>query len=75
MIYFMTGKRDSDRGQWTRCKAKTLLGAKRECTRDYGAGYHDATLCVGAKDHPAGDIQTVSERSNWNYNTVWIDVN
>lgn len=46
MKYYATVKHHSVVGYWDRLAAKTLTGAKRIATRDYGYGYHGHIICL-----------------------------
>ena len=58
--YYMTSKRNNEVGYWILCRATTILGAKRECTRVLGDGYLDSLLFIGVKDSPTHDIQAIA---------------
>ncbi len=44
--YYMVADNSNSRSYWQRCKAKTLLGAKREATKELGQGYIDDVLLI-----------------------------
>lgn len=55
----------SRRGEyWNLTTAKTLAGAKRMATREYGAGYTDDVLLVGETDGH-GRTATVARKNNY----------
>jgi len=63
MKYYKTTKSTGTTGYWEVCASTTLLGAKREATRDCG-GYEGDVICVGMDEYNRGDspIHTIAER-------------
>lgn len=61
--YEMTAASNSTVGYWERCKATTLLGAKREAMLRYRAGYMSDMLQVGVRDE-SGQLQVLASRLN-----------
>jgi hypothetical protein len=49
--YYMTSRRSSEIGYWTKCKAITLTGAKREAAARYKGGYRDEVLIIAEGDN------------------------
>lgn len=66
-MYYMTTKRNSEVRAWLPCRAQTITGAKREATREFGAGFIDATLMVaGDFEHGSGDerLRVLAKKPN-----------
>lgn len=61
--YYMTSKSSSTVGYWEECKAATLVGAKREATRNYGGGYNGSVLMVAVGDNVNEQRQVLASRS------------
>ena len=59
--YYMISTRNNEDNYWEPCKSITITGAKREATREYGAGFRDATLMI-AETAPG---QPIATKSNW----------
>jgi len=68
--YYITSYRHSEQGYWQPAKSTTLTKAKRECTREFGAGYIDATLKVGVMVR--GQIELVAAKSN-RAGATWVN--
>lgn len=62
--YYMTSKRNNETGYWEQCKATTLDAAKREATREYGAGYLDAVLMIAVGDNVTEERRVIATRPN-----------
>ena len=61
--YEMTAANNSTVGYWEPCKAKTLIGAKREATREYNGGFIGDTIKVGYRDE-SRQLQVLATASN-----------
>ena len=75
-IYYMTSTRNSEISYWRKCKATTLIGAKREATAEYGAGYLDAVLVIaeGDDDDVIGPEREIASKSNA-AGSKWVKLN
>jgi len=66
--YYMTSHRISEIGYWEKCNATTLIGAKREATRKYGAGNTDTVLIIAEGDNITEPRRNVASKSSY-----WLD--
>lgn len=70
-MFVMTTTHHSEINFWEPCKAKTLLGAKREAHNRYNEGNVHNTLWIGYTSD--GDIQLLSRKSNMP-NSKWTNM-
>jgi hypothetical protein len=56
---------------WTLTTCKTLAGAKRKATSEFGAGYNDDILMVAEQDDN-GRKQVVATKGNYP-GAAWVD--
>lgn len=61
-MYYITSYRHSEIGHWRPVTGRTLSAAKAACTREFGDGFNDSTLQVGAMRN--GRIRCIASKSN-----------
>lgn len=61
--YYITSTRPSETGYWQPVGAATLRGAKCAAQRQFGSGYHDATLLVAVGDDVVQPRQVVARKA------------
>lgn len=67
--YYMTIKSNSTDAYWEKCKATTLLGAKREATNEYYGGFNDSEVMISTGDNMTAQRHVMStkraEQKRW----------
>lgn len=70
-MYYMASRRNSENARWEKCKSKTLIGAKREASKRYNGGYHDAVLLIAIGDNIASERELLASKK---HDCDWVDI-